>query len=124
MKILGIDPGYGITGFGLIEAERGQFKLLNCGAWHSYSILDCIRCKAYGSIPHASRESLHCCRHGRAGVLRCVPLVFLKIQERTSAMKRKSVMLKAFSIVLGTGWIPSALAYSVRAWQGKSDKDL
>ena len=32
MKILGIDPGYGITGFGLIEAERGQFKLLNCGA--------------------------------------------------------------------------------------------
>ena len=39
-------------------------------------------------------------------------------------MKRKSVMLKAFSIMLGIGWIPSALAYSVRAWQGKSDKDL
>ncbi len=32
MRILGIDPGYGITGFGLIQAERGQFKLLNCGA--------------------------------------------------------------------------------------------
>ncbi len=32
MRILGIDPGYGITGFGLIEANRGQFKLLNCGA--------------------------------------------------------------------------------------------
>ena len=32
MKILGIDPGYGITGFGLVEAERGQFRLLNCGA--------------------------------------------------------------------------------------------
>ena len=32
MKILGIDPGYGITGFGLIEAQRGQFRLLNCGA--------------------------------------------------------------------------------------------
>ena len=32
MRILGIDPGYGITGFGLIEAERNQFKLLNCGA--------------------------------------------------------------------------------------------
>ena len=32
MKILGIDPGYGITGFGLIEAERGQFQLLRCGA--------------------------------------------------------------------------------------------
>ncbi len=32
MKILGIDPGYGITGFGLIETERGQFRLLNCGA--------------------------------------------------------------------------------------------
>ena len=32
MRILGIDPGYGITGFGLIEAERGSSKLLQCGA--------------------------------------------------------------------------------------------
>ena len=32
MRILGIDPGYGITGFGLIEGERNQFKLLRCGA--------------------------------------------------------------------------------------------
>ena len=32
MKILGIDPGYGITGFGLIDAQRGQYRLLGCGA--------------------------------------------------------------------------------------------
>ena len=32
MRILGIDPGYGITGFGLIEAQRGQNRLLQCGA--------------------------------------------------------------------------------------------
>ena len=33
MRILGIDPGYGITGFGLIEAERGKpTRLLRCGA--------------------------------------------------------------------------------------------
>lgn len=32
MRILGIDPGYGITGFGLVEAQRGQTKLLHCGA--------------------------------------------------------------------------------------------
>ncbi len=32
MRILGIDPGYGITGFGLIEAERGSSRLLRCGA--------------------------------------------------------------------------------------------
>ena len=32
MKILGIDPGYGITGFGLLHAERSQFRLLRCGA--------------------------------------------------------------------------------------------
>ena len=32
MRILGIDPGYGITGFGLVEGERGQFRLLRCGA--------------------------------------------------------------------------------------------
>ena len=31
MRILGIDPGYGITGFGLIEADRNQFSLLRCG---------------------------------------------------------------------------------------------
>ena len=32
MRILGIDPGYGITGFGIIEAERGNSTLLGCGA--------------------------------------------------------------------------------------------
>lgn len=32
MRILGIDPGYAIVGFGLISAERGEQKLLTCGA--------------------------------------------------------------------------------------------
>ena len=32
MRILGIDPGYGITGFGLIEATRGNQSLVSCGA--------------------------------------------------------------------------------------------
>ena len=32
MRILGIDPGYGITGFGLVDAQMGQFRLLRCGA--------------------------------------------------------------------------------------------
>ena len=32
MRILGIDPGYGITGFGLIDADRGRSRLLQCGA--------------------------------------------------------------------------------------------
>jgi crossover junction endodeoxyribonuclease RuvC len=32
MRILGIDPGYGITGFGVIEAQRGKTQLLGCGA--------------------------------------------------------------------------------------------
>ena len=32
MRILGIDPGYGITGFGLIETHQGQTRLLQCGA--------------------------------------------------------------------------------------------
>ena len=32
MRILGIDPGYGIIGFGLVDAQRNQFSLLRCGA--------------------------------------------------------------------------------------------
>ena len=31
MRILGIDPGYGITGFGILEAQRGRCQLLRCG---------------------------------------------------------------------------------------------
>ena len=31
MRILGIDPGYATTGFGLIEGERGQFHLCSSG---------------------------------------------------------------------------------------------
>ena len=31
MRILGIDPGYGTTGFGLVDAQRGSNRLLRCG---------------------------------------------------------------------------------------------
>lgn len=32
MRILGIDPGYAIVGFGVLEADRGQARLVRCGA--------------------------------------------------------------------------------------------
>jgi crossover junction endodeoxyribonuclease RuvC len=32
MRILGIDPGYGITGFGVVDADRGKQALVTCGA--------------------------------------------------------------------------------------------
>ena len=32
MRILGIDPGYAIVGFGILEAERGAARMLRCGA--------------------------------------------------------------------------------------------
>ena len=32
MRILGIDPGYAIVGFGVLEAGRGAARLLRCGA--------------------------------------------------------------------------------------------
>lgn len=31
MRILGIDPGYATTGFGLIESDRGSYRLLQYG---------------------------------------------------------------------------------------------
>lgn len=32
MRILGIDPGYGITGFAVIDANRNDYRLATCGA--------------------------------------------------------------------------------------------
>jgi crossover junction endodeoxyribonuclease RuvC len=32
VRILGIDPGYAIVGFGILEAEGGRAQLLGCGA--------------------------------------------------------------------------------------------
>lgn len=32
MRILGIDPGYATIGFGLLETEHGQYRMLNYGA--------------------------------------------------------------------------------------------
>ena len=32
MRILGIDPGYAIVGYGVLECESGKFSLLACGA--------------------------------------------------------------------------------------------
>ena len=40
MRILGIDPGYGITGFGLIEADRANIRLLQCGAITTSAAMD------------------------------------------------------------------------------------
>ena len=37
MRILGIDPGLGTTGYGIIEAEGGAFKLLEAGIIKSSS---------------------------------------------------------------------------------------
>lgn len=31
MRILGIDPGYGTTGFSILEANRGTYQLIQCG---------------------------------------------------------------------------------------------
>lgn len=31
MRILGIDPGYATIGFGVLDSERGKFKLIQCG---------------------------------------------------------------------------------------------
>lgn len=31
MRIIGIDPGTGILGFGVIDAEKGKFKLVDAG---------------------------------------------------------------------------------------------
>lgn len=32
MRILGIDPGYATIGFGLVDAQRGEYRMLNYGA--------------------------------------------------------------------------------------------
>lgn len=40
MRILGIDPGYGITGFGLVEATRSQQRLITCGAINTPAGMD------------------------------------------------------------------------------------
>ena len=32
MLILGIDPGFAIVGFGLVETAGGRQRLVNCGA--------------------------------------------------------------------------------------------
>jgi len=31
MRIMGIDPGYGTIGFGLIEAQKNKYDLIRCG---------------------------------------------------------------------------------------------
>ena len=39
MVILGVDPGYATTGFGLIRAERGTYALLRYGTVTTPSVL-------------------------------------------------------------------------------------
>ena len=32
MRILGVDPGYGITGYSIIDYQGNKFKLIDSGA--------------------------------------------------------------------------------------------
>lgn len=32
MRILGVDPGYAIVGFGILDADRGRARMVRCGA--------------------------------------------------------------------------------------------
>ncbi len=42
MKILGIDPGIGRCGWGMVESEKGKAKIINCG---------CIETPSKSEIP-------------------------------------------------------------------------
>ena len=64
MVILGVDPGYATTGFGLIRAERGTYALLRipCGVWYGFTALGgkpAIICNA-ADIPHDPNEGKKC----------------------------------------------------------------
>ena len=60
MRILGIDPGYGITGFGVIDAERGNSTLVSCGAITTPAGAD-FSARLY----NCSRTSFSACGMGR-----------------------------------------------------------
>lgn len=48
MKVLGVDPGTAVTGYGVVEtAERGQFRLVECGV---------IRTTAESDLPTRLRQ--------------------------------------------------------------------
>ena len=48
MRILGIDPGYATTGFGILEAGRGSVQLLNYGTITPHD----------AHVPRAARNAL------------------------------------------------------------------
>lgn len=37
MIVVGIDPGTAITGFGVVEKEKGRLRCLACGVWTTHS---------------------------------------------------------------------------------------
>ncbi len=37
MRILGIDPGYAIVGYGVLETERGKTRFLDCGVIETHA---------------------------------------------------------------------------------------
>lgn len=39
MRILGIDPGYAIVGYGLIEYEKGKMRPLDYGTVETLSLI-------------------------------------------------------------------------------------
>ena len=51
MRILGIDPGVAIVGFGLIESDRGSLRMLQYGAITTPPVSPLLRvfCRSAGT---------------------------------------------------------------------------
>ena len=58
MRILGIDPGIAIVGFGLIEADRGRTRLLKTTCIRDKDVQTCYNRKGNTACLTVGKEDL------------------------------------------------------------------
>ncbi len=131
MKVLGVDPGTAILGYGLVEASRGPARLLECGVLRTSprQSLACRLAEIHAGLAELiarhrpdvlSVESVFYARnvrttvslaHARGVILLCGEQAGLSIAEYSPAVVKKTVVGRGAALKPQVGYMVARLLH-------------
>lgn len=120
MKILGIDPGIGITGYGLIEAKGDEIELLACGSIQTDKNKPCAK-----RLLEIYQDIKELCKRFEPDVASIEQLFFFKNQKTIIPVAQaRGVILTALEEMgIETGEYTPLVVKQIITGHGRATKD-
>lgn len=120
LKIIGIDPGTRLAGYGIIEIKSGYIRAIAAGAWrldkNNASLPERL-----GRLARGLREVVHTYQPHKL----CLELAFLAENPKTALYlghARGAILSEAFQLNLSISEISATSAKKIISGHGRADK--